>query len=379
MRFKTDDDRHRGVPAGRIRAEVAEVEGKDIPTVTLQMLTYFDVDSYGSLWTPGVLTAGIRKRLPQLAWSHSWSEIIGRALPDTYVDNEIGPQLTFYFNNFDDVPTARRIYSQIKDGTLDECSIGFGWDYIARDPTEDEREQYPGVREVMIEAALDEVSIVLRGAVPNAKVIGVRSREGNRFLGQRQPMMIDAEEASRIITEVKGGHMDLLTALQQVSEASVASDEQPVSPTVEPEKTESSEEEKKDDTETQTEPEVTPVVEPETEETPAEDDKPEPEVPAEVVASAETQEPSAEDEPKADETKPTEEEPKIEPGIEPQAEPEAPVAEPEVTPTSETSEPAVEPTPETPIESATHEPVFTEADLAMLADVDSVLAEREAI
>lgn len=322
----------RSVPQGGIRA--VEVEGR--PTIRLQLLRYRVVDSYGSLWMPGCLTAGIRQRLPQLTWGHRWDCTLGRALPDTYEDSEGGPFLDFYLDDFDAVPLARQAYAQVKSGTVDDCSIGFDYNYVWRQPTDEERVQYPGVVEVMLEADLDEVSLVLRGAVPGAKVLAVRSR----FLGQRMPMMIDAEEAARIITEVKGGHMDLFSALQQVNEASVtASDVEIIDPTVKPEK--------------------------------------EPEVPVETPVQPE----------------PIEEKPVEEPQVEPTVETEPKAVEPEVAPEPETKEPEVEPTVETPEDEPEPEvepetktepeveptPVFSDSDLEMLADVDSVLAEREAV
>ena len=211
-RFASDEQRRRPVPAGAVRV----VEDADEPSVALQMLSYFRVDAYGSLWTPGVLTAGISRRLPQLAWGHNWGNVIGRAVPGTYIDNEVGPRMRFYFDDFEADPVARNIYSKVKRGTLDECSIGFGWDYIARDPTDEEYQKYPGVREVMIEVDLDEVSIVLRGAVPDAKVVAgsVRSKQKTLFLTSRSPVMVDREEAARVATELAAGTMDLLTALQ---------------------------------------------------------------------------------------------------------------------------------------------------------------------
>ncbi len=359
LRFKNDDARHRSVPSGSLRATKTEVNGEEIPSVTLQMLSYFTVDSYGSLWMPGVLTAGIRRRLPQLAWSHNWDEVIGRALPDTYVDNQIGPQLQFYFNNFDDVPLARRIYSQIKDGTLDECSIGFGWDYIARDPTEEERELYPNVREVMIEAELDEVSIVLRGAVPNAKVVGVRSRERSRILGVRSPMMVDAEIASRLLAQVEVGDLSLLDALAQVKSSAVS-----------PETIEENEEEKAEQ------------LADEEDDTTSKDDKPlNSDQPKDIGVS----EKKEEDTPPAEKlNEEAEETAKPEPETDlpnSTSQDDSAIADWLVQPEEEMAETPddVEAQAGSEVTEPIHAVTFTDEELAQLDDVDSLLAEREVV
>jgi hypothetical protein len=83
----------------------------------------------------------------------------------------------FEFDDFDAVPRARQGYSQARSGTITDCSVGFFY-LQRRDPTDQERDQYPGINEVIEKAGLDEVSLVLRGAVPGAKVLALRSAGG---------------------------------------------------------------------------------------------------------------------------------------------------------------------------------------------------------
>ena len=75
------------------------------------------------------------------------------------------------------IPRARQAYAQVKSGTLRDCSVGFSH-AEKRTPTDDETRTYPGVREVIERATLDEVSLVLRGAVPGAEVVSVRQSAG---------------------------------------------------------------------------------------------------------------------------------------------------------------------------------------------------------
>jgi HK97 family phage prohead protease len=153
------------------KAEIraAQVDGK--PGVTLHAITTGVVDDYGSFWMPDAFDKSLEARLPTLCWSHDWSEPLGPATGYRIGDN--GPEIDFAFSDFDAVPMARRAHAQVGDGTIRDCSVGF-WDTQRRDPTPEEEARYPGIREVILKAQLDEVSLVLRGAVPGAKVLAMR-------------------------------------------------------------------------------------------------------------------------------------------------------------------------------------------------------------
>lgn len=158
---------HRRMRNTEIRA--VDVDGK--PGVTLHCIKPGVVDDYGSLWNAHAFDESLEARLPTLCWSHDWSEPLGPAVD--YETGDDGPSVRFLFSDFDAVPQARRAHAQVQDGTITDCSVGF-WNVQRRDPTDDEKEQYPGVTEVIEKADLDEVSLVLRGAVPGAKVLAVR-------------------------------------------------------------------------------------------------------------------------------------------------------------------------------------------------------------
>lgn len=162
------------------RAHIAEVRSSEIdgkPGITLRAVKPGVVDDYRSLWTPDVFDKSLEQRLPVLCWGHDWSNPLGpavgfRATPD-------GPEVDFLFSDFDAVPDAKRAYAQVKDGTIVDCSVGFSRvDGGTREPTEEEKRDYPGVGEVITQAGLEEVSLVIRGAVPGAKVLAVRSPSG---------------------------------------------------------------------------------------------------------------------------------------------------------------------------------------------------------
>lgn len=159
---------------GRLRA--ANVQGK--PGVTLHAITPGVVDDFGSLWAASTFDESLRERLPTLCWSHDWSEPLGPGVGFRVGTN--GPDVDFAFSDFDAVPTARRAYAQIKDGTVRDCSVGFS-DARRRDPTPDEVHKYPGIREVIEKATLDEISLVMSGAVPGAVVADIRRRDAAQF------------------------------------------------------------------------------------------------------------------------------------------------------------------------------------------------------
>lgn len=152
-----------------------EIESRDdsgTPGVSLQVIKPGVVDDYGSVWKAGAFDASLESRLPVLCWGHDWTNPLGPGVG--FRTGRNGPIVDFNFSNFDAVPEARRAHAQVKDGTIGDCSVGFSGTE-RRDPTDEERSKYPGVREVITKANLDEVSLVLRGAVPGAKVLAVRS------------------------------------------------------------------------------------------------------------------------------------------------------------------------------------------------------------
>ena len=143
------------------------------PGVVLQAVTPYVVDDYGSVWMPGVFDRSLEQRLPALCWAHDWADPIGPGV-DWSRAGDAGPQVSFRFSDFEAVPQARRAHAQVSDGTIRDCSVGFS-NVRRRPPTAGEEARWPGVVEVIEDADLDEVSLVLRGAVPGAKVLSVRT------------------------------------------------------------------------------------------------------------------------------------------------------------------------------------------------------------
>lgn len=154
------------------RAEIRASKGAK-PGVTLKVITPYVVDDFGSVWMPDAFDASLAKRMPTLTWGHDWAEPLGPAVA-VRKGTDGSPEIDFEFSNFDAVPMARRAHAQVQDGTILDCSVGFS-DIVRRDPTSEELARWPGATEIIERSVLDEVALVLRGAVPGAKVLSMRS------------------------------------------------------------------------------------------------------------------------------------------------------------------------------------------------------------
>lgn len=189
------------------RAQVTAIEG-DKPGVTLKVVRSGVVDEYGTLWAPDAFDKALGQRLPTLVWHHNWEEPLGPALG--FRATPTGPEVDFAFSDFAAVPMARRAHAQVLDGTIRDASVGFVVPKGGRrEPTDDEVRQYPGVREVVEEADADEVSLVLRGAVPGAKVLAARSGRSVDFdavveLARRKVAGEISEDEARAALELLG-------------------------------------------------------------------------------------------------------------------------------------------------------------------------------
>lgn len=164
----------------------------DDGTIEILAVAYNVTDDYGTQFRRGTFTASLERHLPVIAWAHSWDEPIGRATGFRETDD--GLVLTARLDIGGAVPRADQAYEQMRSGTLTDVSVGF-----MRRASEQE-----GDVVVITEADLDEVSVVLRGAVPGAKVLAVRSA--------RSGEVVDLAAVEEIARRKVAGEIDEATA-----------------------------------------------------------------------------------------------------------------------------------------------------------------------
>ena len=161
-------------------------------TIEVLAVAYGVTDDYGTQFERGTFTDSLEQHLPVIAWAHSWDEPIGRATG--FRETDEGLVLTARLDIGGAVPRADQAYEQARSGTLTDVSVGF----MRR--ADEERD---GVT-VITKADLDEVSFVLRGAVPGAKVLAVRSA--------RSGEVVDLTAVEEIARRVVAGDIDQATA-----------------------------------------------------------------------------------------------------------------------------------------------------------------------
>lgn len=157
-------------------------------------------DDFGTTWERGVANVSLEKRMPVLAWGHSWAEPLGRAT--RWWEEGDGLYMEFAFDDPNDVPRARQARSQVQSGTLSDVSIGF-----VREKSEPNEDGTVNITR----ATIDEVSIVLRGAVSGAQVLSVRSGA-----------VVPAATVAQLSAQLVSGEIDIADFLSAVKEASYA-------------------------------------------------------------------------------------------------------------------------------------------------------------
>ena len=175
---------------GHIRGEVRAVT--DDGTIEILAVAFGVTDDYGTQFRRGTFTASLEERLPVIAWSHDWAEPIGKAL--SYRETDDGLYLTCRLDIGQGIARADQAHAQLRSGTITDVSVGF-----LRRASEQE-----GDVVIITEADLDEVSVVLRGAVPGAKVLAVRSA--------RSGEVVDLGAVEEIARRVVAGEIDQATA-----------------------------------------------------------------------------------------------------------------------------------------------------------------------
>lgn len=154
-----------------------------------------NIDSVGDRILPGAFAKSISTKLPKIVWMHDWTQPVGKTIEATELEAgdpnlpaEIrglgGLRLKMQFNL--ETQRGRDAFSDIKNGLIDEFSIGFSIDK-ERDAS--------GIREIE-EVTLYEASPVLYGANPETRLIGTKS-------GLNDHIGAVGDEVLNMVTRVK--------------------------------------------------------------------------------------------------------------------------------------------------------------------------------
>ena len=206
MKFNTYARNGHGAVRRVLRGEIRAVGTEGVGTFEVLAVAYDVVDDYNTRFRRGVFNEGLEERLPQITWGHDWLDTLGRATgwreDDTglwvkaRLDMRRDPETKAPYN-----AKAYRAWDAMlppDDGgppTLEDVSVGF-WrtaDQLAED----------GVTDI-IKGDLDEIGVVLRGAVPGAKVLAVRSA--------RTGEMVEVDSVVAIANKVAAGEISQAAA-----------------------------------------------------------------------------------------------------------------------------------------------------------------------
>jgi HK97 family phage prohead protease len=139
--------------------------------------------------------------MPRITWAHDWSQPLGQYI--AYDDKPDGLDLVGQFDDFNDVPMARQAYAQLKSGTIDQFSVGFM-------PLTYERDAESN-RMTFTRGRLDEVALVLMGAVPGTKLLAMRSK-----IHVRSDLVLALDDANTVLLGFHSGELDLADALAEI-------------------------------------------------------------------------------------------------------------------------------------------------------------------
>lgn len=169
------------------RTEFRDVAGSKGRQKWATAVTYDVVDDYGTLWRPGVFDEALAERMPTILYGHDWyalEHVLGSGIDSRQTPDDVGPPGVDVLIEFADpevVPSARLAMALLspsatsKGAVLRDVSVGFERrEWVRRDGLSAEQ-LAAGAEEEMVRAGMDELSLVVRGAVPGAQVRGRRA------------------------------------------------------------------------------------------------------------------------------------------------------------------------------------------------------------
>jgi uncharacterized protein len=203
---------HRSV-TGDVQGTVTDIDERR--GQFLAEIPFFRTDTYKTQWVPSSFRESWDRaertghRFPVL-WQHDMADPIG-VVTRTQITHRAG-ELTAQLSNLDDVPSARRAYSQLKEGHV--SGISFGFERQHETPHPEER----GVM-VLDKVAFRELSAVTMPSVPGARVLSVRSQQAAAWTVEQAQAWIDDDGIPMMERNIAGVSLyDLLREWRASSE-----------------------------------------------------------------------------------------------------------------------------------------------------------------
>jgi len=170
----------------------AKVQSVDEGTITALVSCFNNRDRAGEVVKPGAFKASLEKKMPKGVWAHQWDKPIAKTL-EAYETGE-GLVVKAKFNL--DTQVGREAYSNIKEGIIDEFSIGYR---VVKDSVDKEK----GARN-LDELELFEWSPVLTGMNEATRLLSVKHAAASKE--SDMPSVDTADEATKANRPNFGGN-----------------------------------------------------------------------------------------------------------------------------------------------------------------------------
>lgn len=199
--------------------EFRDVPGSDGRQRWATAVTYNRPDDFRTIWLPGCFNAGLTERMPTILYGHDWydlSHVLGQGVD--FRDGPDGVDVLIEFADPEQVPSSRLAMALTANPNpiLRDVSVGFDrQEWRTKDQLTPEQLALGG-EEAMQRAIMDELSIVVRGAVPGASLRGRRSWVIDGTVTETDPAEPDAPEATDVLVP-----LDVLVLARQVNRGEV--------------------------------------------------------------------------------------------------------------------------------------------------------------
>ena len=184
-----------------VKALIEERDGKKIYTLTIKFADYTSIDDSRDKMLRGCFNQSFERaktsnRKIGFLWQHDRHDPIGRIVD--FWEDESGAYVKAELSDFDAVPNAKRTWYQVLDGTLNQASFGYRYDWEATRYVAPEVEGEDGYFTVG-NVVLREISIVTFGDNENTEVMD--AREAEKALHEAEELRIKSLQHKQEMTK----------------------------------------------------------------------------------------------------------------------------------------------------------------------------------